>query len=42
MNGYYGFRLGGGDLGKREGQQMKTLQERCDKVIHAPAHGICF
>ena len=42
MNGYYGFKLGGGDLGKREGQQMKTLQERCDKVIHAPAPGICF
>jgi len=40
MNGYYGLSLGGGDLGKREGQQMKTLQERCDKVIHAPAPGL--
>lgn len=37
MNGYYGSSLGGGDLGKREGQQMKALQERCDKVIRAPA-----
>jgi len=33
MNGYYGFSLGGGELGKRERQNMKALQKRCDRVI---------
>jgi len=33
MNGYYGFSLGGGKLGERERENMKTLQSRCDKVI---------
>jgi len=33
MNGYYGFSLGEGELGKRERQNMKALQKRCDRVI---------
>ena len=33
MNGYYGIRLGGGELGKRERDNMEALQERCDRVI---------
>lgn len=33
MNGYYGSSLGGGKLGRRERQNMKVLQKRCDRVI---------
>ena len=33
MNGYYGSSLGGGDLGKRERENMDALQEQCDLVI---------
>ena len=33
MNGYYGFSLGGGELGKRERHNMEELQKRCDRVI---------
>ncbi len=33
MNGYYGYSLGGGNLGKRERQNMEALQRRCDTVI---------
>lgn len=33
MNGYYGSSLGGGELGERERENMKALQNRCDRVI---------
>jgi len=33
MNGYYGFSLGGGKLGKRERKNMNALQKRCNNVI---------
>ena len=33
MNGYYGTSLGGGELGERERNNMKTLQKSCDRVI---------
>lgn len=33
MNGYYGFSLGGGKLGKRERENMIALQKRCNNVI---------
>ena len=33
MNGYYGTSLGGGELGKRERQNMVALQSECDTVI---------
>jgi len=33
MNGYYGSSLGGGELGKRERENMDKLQEQCDLVI---------
>ncbi len=42
MNGYYGSSLGGGELGKREREQMTTLRDSCDNVIPSPAPGICF
>jgi hypothetical protein len=35
MNGYFGRSLGGGRLGERERENMKALQEKCDKVIFA-------
>ena len=37
MNGYFGYSLGGGKLGKRERENMKSLQERCDRVISLPS-----
>lgn len=33
MNGYYGYSLGGGELGKRERDNMRLLQQNCDLVI---------
>ncbi len=35
MNGYFGRSLGGERLGGRERENMKALQEKCDKVINA-------
>lgn len=34
MNGYFGYSLGGGKFGMRERQEMKKLQEKCDRVIN--------
>jgi len=33
INGYYGYSLGGGKLGKRERENMNALRKRCDRVI---------
>ena len=33
MNGYYGLSLGGGELGRRERQNMRALQGHCDRVF---------
>ena len=33
MNGYYGFSLGGGELGERERENMNALRKVCDNVI---------
>lgn len=33
MNGYCGTSLGGGKLGERERNNMRVLQESCDRVI---------
>ena len=33
MNGYYGSSLGGGELGRRERENMQSLMKRCDRII---------